>query len=1194
MKRRDLLLGAGAAGTAAVFGSGAFTQVQADRDVTIGIDADSDALLALRANDEVASVFEDEDIGELVIDTEELGTDTQGFNVGATAQIGATEEPFGDTVVADSEAFKIVNNFDDADQGGQNEFDVEIDLSDLPEDPEESAITVEFVATHVDATGSELASRTAQSGSPAAFGDVAPGEEILVAIRIETESAGAEPEDLTGSVVIEAGPDLADETPPPDTDDPVVNIDQDEEFAAIQPAIDAAEAGDTINIDGGEFVEDLAITVSNLTIQTSALTTVVGSITVQASGVALEDLQIEADDIARQLVFVESGVSDVAIRRCSFEGIAEFALEFAGDEGEVIDCTFDEVSVTGDHVLVVNGPDVVVRGCDFFVVDELEAVLVEAEGVEIDDCNFNAVDVVVERFIVIFEEVSNVLIDGCNFGGEVREEVVVLSGVGSEIVNCDFENVVKIDTDFSLILVAGEDARVDNCVFDISDELDVVVLVNASGVEIDNCTFTTDDVTVNRFITVLDSATNVIIVRCTFAGSVSDTTIEHAGSGEGSEIRDCDFDDVELEDGATLIIRVDDVTVEEVDVQIVEIQIQNDFAVFTSLEDAVNAAEPDTEVVVQPGVYEADLFDIDTQNLEIRGPKAGIPGDAAEREPADPETEAIIDGEVFLTRDDLIVDGFTLRERTMVELGDPGGTFELRNLVVDGDGLDPGIQAFIFDDFDVSIQDNLITGSERGIELSPVLDDSELTDTVDVTDNTIEDAEIGIEVDEEQVANEDLRTIRDGNTFVDTETEILPEPEVEQQATLFDPPEDEDDVQVFTGSEAIEDAIEEATEDARIEVAPGEYEATGDDSDSIDIEVPNLELAGPQEGTDGADDDRDPEDPETEAVIEASLGISTFGPSDEDDTVAGVVIDGFTIQDVVPFREPPASSDDPDRIRVQNNIIGGTAPTFQDEEEAAVTPSVSDENPPVTIENNLIGTDQGVSIGVWSLGVDAPPSSLTLFNNTIEADGTGIELRLDDPAPPVEELAEFIFDNQIQGAETGIELILPNGAGFDDEPFDPLIDINGLDDINPAISVTPGRVDTVEASADDVTDDTTGTYTADLINTIDTTDRTDVVVEDPRIFDVWVDFGFVRTNGVDAGDIVDVEEVDGSRTFDAQDLVDGDVTIPVSEPDTGAEIEVTFDEDVGEVSDTLEVSIDDDDRDVAESDTDTDEFTVDL
>ena len=60
MKRRTLLVGLGsaAAGSAVVFGSGAFTQVSADRGVTIGIDRDSEALLALIANDDIDSVFE--------------------------------------------------------------------------------------------------------------------------------------------------------------------------------------------------------------------------------------------------------------------------------------------------------------------------------------------------------------------------------------------------------------------------------------------------------------------------------------------------------------------------------------------------------------------------------------------------------------------------------------------------------------------------------------------------------------------------------------------------------------------------------------------------------------------------------------------------------------------------------------------------------------------------------------------------------------------------------------------------------------------------------------------------------------------------------------------------------------------------------------------------------------------------------
>ena len=250
LNRRKTLLGLGAAagGGGIVFGSGAFTQVQADRDVTIGIDSDSEALLALRANDDVTSVYEDDSTGELVIDTDELSSDDSGFNVGATAQIGATDdEEFGDVVSEDDFAFKLRNNFDNAEQ---SKLDVEIDLEDLGQDVRESDANVEFVASLREgdpgegADGDPEVSETVLGGTREVFADVTPGDEIHVAIRIETGSTSA-PEDLEGSVTFRAGSDLSDDFPTQRQG--VTEVDT---VSGLVDAVDEANEGDEIRITG--------------------------------------------------------------------------------------------------------------------------------------------------------------------------------------------------------------------------------------------------------------------------------------------------------------------------------------------------------------------------------------------------------------------------------------------------------------------------------------------------------------------------------------------------------------------------------------------------------------------------------------------------------------------------------------------------------------------------------------------------------------------------------------------------------------------------------------------------------------------------------------------------------------------------------------------------------------------------------
>ncbi len=184
MKRRTVLIGLGsaAAGSALVFGSGAFTQVSADRSVTIGIDEDSDALLALVANDDLESVFQNDD-GELEIDSEALSDGDEGFNVSADVEIGETDE--GD-VEEDGEAFKVVNNFD-------TDIDVTVDLEDLDGDGD-----LTFVMTDDDET------TEVEDGDDATV-ELSDGEELLVAIEVETDP-GQDPEDIEGDVTFSAEP----------------------------------------------------------------------------------------------------------------------------------------------------------------------------------------------------------------------------------------------------------------------------------------------------------------------------------------------------------------------------------------------------------------------------------------------------------------------------------------------------------------------------------------------------------------------------------------------------------------------------------------------------------------------------------------------------------------------------------------------------------------------------------------------------------------------------------------------------------------------------------------------------------------------------------------------------------------------------------------------------------------------------
>ena len=148
MNRSNVLLGSGtaAAGSGIVFGSGAFPQVEAERDLNIAVDADSDALVELNAGEEIDTVEEDDD-GRLNIDSDLIGDDS-GFNVDAEIEIGSTDETdfgVGDVDDGEDEAFNIQSSFDD-------DIDLTVALSAVDTDDD---TTLTLVLTRLDVVATE-------------------------------------------------------------------------------------------------------------------------------------------------------------------------------------------------------------------------------------------------------------------------------------------------------------------------------------------------------------------------------------------------------------------------------------------------------------------------------------------------------------------------------------------------------------------------------------------------------------------------------------------------------------------------------------------------------------------------------------------------------------------------------------------------------------------------------------------------------------------------------------------------------------------------------------------------------------------------------------------------------------------------------------------------------------------------------
>lgn len=253
MNRRTLLLGVGAGttGAAAVFGSGAFTQMKADRELSIGVDSDSQALLGLVANPDLDSVYEQN--GQLTIDSNQLSGSNSGFNVAATVELGATDG--SGAVIAGDEAFRIRNNFD------QN-IHVEIDLSDS--DLANSPSTISLIATRTD----NDATKRVDAGPNATldFEGFESGAEILVAIHIQTE-ASQNPEDIQGQIVFRADPSALQGAPQPTFT--ILNEDTGVTYNVLDTAIQDANAGETLAVgpSNSSYTLTQPVDVTNLTIE---------------------------------------------------------------------------------------------------------------------------------------------------------------------------------------------------------------------------------------------------------------------------------------------------------------------------------------------------------------------------------------------------------------------------------------------------------------------------------------------------------------------------------------------------------------------------------------------------------------------------------------------------------------------------------------------------------------------------------------------------------------------------------------------------------------------------------------------------------------------------------------------------------------------------------------------------------------
>ena len=150
--RRTLLIRtaaatAGAAGIA--FGSGAFTQVEADRQLSIGIDPDDQALLAIEPNADLVG-----DSAEIDPDTGEFVVDLEGGNPGALLSLGALDD------LDDPESAAITEEAFDVRARSDDPIDLTVSLGDTDGDSEITLLLAEELkesdTTHAIGEGDEV------------------------------------------------------------------------------------------------------------------------------------------------------------------------------------------------------------------------------------------------------------------------------------------------------------------------------------------------------------------------------------------------------------------------------------------------------------------------------------------------------------------------------------------------------------------------------------------------------------------------------------------------------------------------------------------------------------------------------------------------------------------------------------------------------------------------------------------------------------------------------------------------------------------------------------------------------------------------------------------------------------------------------------------------------------------------------
>ena len=469
---------------------------------------------------------------------------------------------------------------------------------------------------------------------------------------------------------------------------PPLTVDDDggADYTSIQAAIDAAAAGDVIEVNAGTYPESVAINKDDITLQ-------------GASGAAPSDITIGGvADACRDLDVTATGV---AVRGFTVVG---------AEEGDACDAGAAVVSVraatnTTVENLIVTGPGASEKtGINLFDSDD-----VAIEGVTVQDAGKNGINVRSRNVTLKDITAPNNAVNRTGLGA-IAIYASDNSGADPD-VSATFEGTIDLGSNPNGLIVSASDGTAD---------------VNTSG-----ATFSFND--------------TELWPLAAFGGSSAVTvdggTFEAFAQGQGFDIRatftslapagfflyDSDSDKavnlVAQANDASSGLVAEDAIVKDLSTGDLYVG-QIDPSQSMSIQTAVSSVASGGIVNVLPGTYSESVTV--NQSLTLSGPNAGTPGNDANR-----TGEATIEGFVELSESNAVFDGFEVSPPEAVDnqaeailINNSADGVVVKNNIVRGvtstDDLSEDIEAIVAFGgnsdavMDVTITNNFVTDVSRG------------------------------------------------------------------------------------------------------------------------------------------------------------------------------------------------------------------------------------------------------------------------------------------------------------------------------------------------------------------------------------------------------------------------------------------------------------------------------------------------